>query len=303
MSCCPGKLWFWGSGAARAEGRKAGLRPRLGPLHPGAARWARPPASAPTLSATKAERRPRTRRPLLPPRGGARLCSRACRTRRAPVRSLATGPAPSPAPARSLATNPQSAALTPATVYGLQSSESPGRASLQERGKGLPQLFPEKVFSSLLREKGLRGGVGEGNRVCRRQQSRRGVSLEEPRREHAGSALLQPSGHCQNLVSPGRKLPAEAQEEARPGGPLRGPASLGQAWLALTGSFLCATLSQMWAHFIPGSHEVGDTHPTSQAGNRPIRVKGTANLPRVDAMAIPTLQIDSDASGGLLKAT
>lgn len=88
-----------------------------------------------------------------------------------------TGPAPSPAPARSLATNPQSAALAPATVYRLQTSESPGRASLQEREKGLPQLFPEKVFSSLLREKGLRGGVGEGNRVCRRQQSRRGLSL------------------------------------------------------------------------------------------------------------------------------
>lgn len=31
--------------------------------------------------------------------------------------------------------------------------------------------------------------------------------------------------------------------------------------------------------------------PTSQVGNRPIRVKGTANLPRVDAMAIPTLHI------------
>lgn len=31
--------------------------------------------------------------------------------------------------------------------------------------------------------------------------------------------------------------------------------------------------------------------PTSQVGNRPIRVKGTANLPRVDAMAIPTLQV------------
>lgn len=121
---------------------------------------ARPPASAPTLSATEAERWPRIRRPLLPPRGGARLCSRACRTRRAPVRSLATGPAPSPAPARSLATDPQSVALASATVYRLQTSEFPGRASLQEREKRLPPLFPEKVFSSLLREKGLRGGVG-----------------------------------------------------------------------------------------------------------------------------------------------
>lgn len=73
------------------------------------------------------------------------------------------------------------------TVYGLQTSESPGRASLQEREKGLPQLFPEKVFSSLLREKGLRGGVGEGNRACRRRQSRRGFSLYESRREHAGT--------------------------------------------------------------------------------------------------------------------